>query len=1299
MVERRGRDVSGKWIYLCYPCAAVCSGESILQTHISGKKHKVKLSARVVWPLSIFDEHPYVLSEKGMNKNKTGEATEQVLMKIAEEVNIFNKDVTELDEKYNSLRNVRCHIQDSLDSIKAPVLGVEYLVEHPPEEPHHEPSYICSLCNKQGHPRTIINHLTCFWHRYNYLPVQQAGPPAHHHQPSHLLLASVQLSGQYLVEHPPEEPHHEPSYILQPVQQAGPPAHQSSTISLASGIGTTIWSVPKWSTRTGGAAPRALVHLQPVQQAGPPAHHHQPSHLLLASVQLSGQYLVEHPPEEPHHEPSYICSLCNKQGHPRTIINHLTCFWHRYNYLWSTRRRSRTTSPRTSAACATSRATRAPSSTISLASGIGTTIWSVPSGAPAGGAAPRALVHLQPVQQAGPPAHHHQPSHLLLASVQLSGQYLVEHRRRSRTTSPRTSAACATSRATRAPSSTISLASGIGTTIWSVPSGAPAGGAAPRALVHLQPVQQAGPPAHHHQPSHLLLASVQLSGQYLVEHPPEEPHHEPSYICSLCNKQGHPRTIINHLTCFWHRYNYLWSTRRRSRTTSPRTSAACATSRATRAPSSTISLASGIGTTIWSVPSGAPAGGAAPRALVHLQPVQQAGPPAHHHQPSHLLLASVQLSGQYLVEHPPEEPHHEPSYICSLCNKQGHPRTIINHLTCFWHRYNYLWSTRRRSRTTSPRTSAACATSRATRAPSSTISLASGIGTTIWSVPSGAPAGGAAPRALVHLQPVQQAGPPAHHHQPSHLLLASVQLSGQYLVEHPPEEPHHEPSYICSLCNKQGHPRTIINHLTCFWHRATRAPSSTISLASGIGTTIWSVPSGAPAGGAAPRALVHLQPVQQAGPPAHHHQPSHLLLASVQLSGQYLVEHPPEEPHHEPSYICSLCNKQGHPRTIINHLTCFWHRYNYLLRHFSKASTMLSPYKSQASYREGVAIIMNRISQRIEDKFGRMKPVNIDKAVYDKEKDRIHLWIYKGKHFTEKDGHTFEEVVDIDLIESLNKKGKYEKKDPSPPVVKAPSKSLFNSYSQKPPNYEYKVKLAEEQRLAAEDAAKKTLAYHEKNPEKHPLYPEEWKKFWNRRYKEIQSEGKDPSKHDYKPEWIVFWTARMKELHDEELRVHLSEIYRKMCLSPPPLVSERKNDKAKSPAEQKHSDLKRRSPELKRRSPDLRRRSPELRRRSPEPRRRSPEPRRRSPFSRRRSPDFRRRSPDLRRRSSDPRRRSPDPRRRSPEVHRRSPPRYLHQHKRSNDRFKRDYRSPMIQKRLISPHSLSRPRSRSPLRR
>ncbi|KAK6627910.1 hypothetical protein RUM44_010392 [Polyplax serrata] len=65
----------------------------------------------------------------------------------------------------------------------------------------------------------------------------------------------------------------------------------------------------------------------------------------------------------------------------------------------------------------------------------------------------------------------------------------------------------------------------------------------------------------------------------------------------------------------------------------------------------------------------------------------------------------------------------------------------------------------------------------------------------------------------------------------------------------------------------------------------------------------------------------------------------------------------------------------------------------------------------------------------------------------------------------------------------------------------------------------------------------KTLKGYKKNPEKHPLYPEEWKKFWNRRYKELTAEGIDASKHDFKPEWIKFWLVRMKELHNEELQM------------------------------------------------------------------------------------------------------------------------------------------------------------------
>nr|XP_036221287.1 uncharacterized protein CG7065 [Bactrocera oleae]XP_036221288.1 uncharacterized protein CG7065 [Bactrocera oleae] len=72
---------------------------------------------------------------------------------------------------------------------------------------------------------------------------------------------------------------------------------------------------------------------------------------------------------------------------------------------------------------------------------------------------------------------------------------------------------------------------------------------------------------------------------------------------------------------------------------------------------------------------------------------------------------------------------------------------------------------------------------------------------------------------------------------------------------------------------------------------------------------------------------------------------------------------------------------------------------------------------------------------------------------------------------------------------------------------------------------------------------------YDKNPEKHPLYPDEWKKFWNRRYKELQMEKKtDPNKYDYKPEWIAFWTERMKDLFNSEVEKKKKEIKVKLGL-------------------------------------------------------------------------------------------------------------------------------------------------------
>lgn len=89
--------------------------------------------------------------------------------------------------------------------------------------------------------------------------------------------------------------------------------------------------------------------------------------------------------------------------------------------------------------------------------------------------------------------------------------------------------------------------------------------------------------------------------------------------------------------------------------------------------------------------------------------------------------------------------------------------------------------------------------------------------------------------------------------------------------------------------------------------------------------------------------------------------------------------------------------------------------------------------------------------------------------------------------------------------------------------------------------HEYE-KAVEEMKIEME----KKLSYHEKNPENHPMYPDEWKKFWNRRFKELQIEGKDPSTYDFKPEWILSWSKRMQEIHDEEINERTEKLKNKI---------------------------------------------------------------------------------------------------------------------------------------------------------
>lgn len=53
-------------------------------------------------------------------------------------------------------------------------------------------------------------------------------------------------------------------------------------------------------------------------------------------------------------------------------------------------------------------------------------------------------------------------------------------------------------------------------------------------------------------------------------------------------------------------------------------------------------------------------------------------------------------------------------------------------------------------------------------------------------------------------------------------------------------------------------------------------------------------------------------------------------------------------------------------------------------------------------------------------------------------------------------------------------------------------------------------------------------------PEDHPLYASEWSTFWERRYQEVEKEGKDPDSYDYVSEWKEFWSKRQNHLLQEE---------------------------------------------------------------------------------------------------------------------------------------------------------------------
>merc|ERR1711935_1213509 len=65
---------------------------------------------------------------------------------------------------------------------------------------------------------------------------------------------------------------------------------------------------------------------------------------------------------------------------------------------------------------------------------------------------------------------------------------------------------------------------------------------------------------------------------------------------------------------------------------------------------------------------------------------------------------------------------------------------------------------------------------------------------------------------------------------------------------------------------------------------------------------------------------------------------------------------------------------------------------------------------------------------------------------------------------------------------------------------------------------------------------------YDKRPEDHPQYPEEWRIFWEKRYQEIQAEGKDADGYDYKPDWIPYWAKKVEDLYQNEIRTKVTDL-------------------------------------------------------------------------------------------------------------------------------------------------------------
>ncbi|KAH8358666.1 hypothetical protein KR093_001671, partial [Drosophila rubida] len=75
-----------------------------------------------------------------------------------------------------------------------------------------------------------------------------------------------------------------------------------------------------------------------------------------------------------------------------------------------------------------------------------------------------------------------------------------------------------------------------------------------------------------------------------------------------------------------------------------------------------------------------------------------------------------------------------------------------------------------------------------------------------------------------------------------------------------------------------------------------------------------------------------------------------------------------------------------------------------------------------------------------------------------------------------------------------------------------------------------------------------TFDLYKSDPEQHPLYKDEWQKFWKRRKDELIASGINHRTYNYQNEWILFFNARLEELYSQRLENIKVKCRERLCL-------------------------------------------------------------------------------------------------------------------------------------------------------